>query len=108
LEPDESEPEPDVAIVPNRSYAGSHPASAFLIVEVAESSLTYGRETKAPLYAASDVAEYWIVDVTGRAIEVFREPANGRYTSVRRAGLDESLSPGAFPDVVVSVSALFA
>src|SRR5262249_47960652 len=71
---DDSEPEPDVAIVPSRSYSHGHPDRAFLIIEVAESSLAYDRETKAPLYAASGVDEFWIVDIEGRAIEVFTTP----------------------------------
>src|SRR5207244_9482086 len=99
LADDESEPEPDVAIVADRSYADAHPSAAFLIVEVAESSLKYDRETKAPLYAASGVAEYWIVDVAGRAIEVHGSPAGGRYATVRRAGAGEQVSPAGFPDV---------
>lgn len=50
---DESEP---VAIVPNQSYAASHPDRASLLIEVGESSLDYDIETKAPLYAASGIA----------------------------------------------------
>jgi hypothetical protein len=66
----ESEPEPDVAIVPSGNYVDRHPDRALLIIEVAESSPAYDRETKAPIYAASGVPEYWIVDVAGRAVEV--------------------------------------
>lgn len=100
---DESEPEPDVAVVAPRSYADAHPDEAFLVVEVAESSLDYDRETKAPLYAASRVAEYWIVDVAGKAIEVYTKPEAGRFTSVQRFGLGDVVHVGAFPDVSVAV-----
>lgn len=100
---DDSEPEPDVAVVAPRSYASAHPEEAFLVVEVAESSLDYDRETKAPLYAASRVAEYWIVDVAGKAIEVYAQPENGRFTSVQRFGLGDVLHVGAFPDVSLAV-----
>ena len=103
----ESEPEPDVAIVPERSYAPGHPSEASLIVEVAETSLTYDRETKADLYGSSNVAEYWIVDVTGRRVLVHRHAVGGRYASVREATSGDELRPAAFPDVVVSIRALF-
>jgi Uma2 family endonuclease len=104
---DESEPEPDVAIVLDQSYAAEHPDRAFLLIEVSDSSLEYDRDTKAPLYAASGVPEYWIVDVKSRCIEVYSAPVNGRYTNLRRVVTGETLSPAAFPDVVVRVSDLF-
>jgi len=69
-----------VAVVPSRSYASGHPAGAFLVIEVAETSLDYDRETKAPLYAASGVMEYWIVDVAARRVEVHANAVDGRYT----------------------------
>jgi len=105
---DESEPEPDITLVAPGRYARNHPDSAFLIVEVAESSLEYDRETKAPLYAASQVAEYWIVDVAGRAIEMYDRPSGGRYARTRRVTSAERITPGAFPDLVLAVSDLFA
>ena len=76
------------------------------MVEVSESSLTYDIETKAPLYAASGVVEYWVVDVSGRAVEVFRAPVGGEYTSRQRVSVGETLSPVAFPDVAVRVASL--
>lgn len=103
---DESEPEPDVAVVPARSYAEAHPDRAHLIVEVADSSLAYDRETKAPLYAASNVAEYWLVDVSGQCVEVFGAPEDGRFTKHRRATPGDLLTPTAFMDVIVRVSEL--
>ncbi len=106
LASDESEPEPDVAIVIERSYADAHPDSAHLIIEVAETSLTYDRDTKGPLYAASNVSEYWIVDVKGQFVEVYSDPLDNTYTKQRRVAAGEVLSPAAFPDVTIRVSAL--
>jgi Uma2 family endonuclease len=103
---DESEPEPDVAVVPPRNYASGHPESAFLIIEVAETSLEYDRETKAALYAASEVAEYWIVNLQARAIEIHAEASVGRYSHVSRATANARISPRMFPDIVVSLDDL--
>ncbi len=100
---DESEPEPDVAVVPQGDYRSQHPAEALLVIEVALSSLNKDRNVKAPLYAASGFREYWIVDVAEKAIEVHCQPADGRYTLVTRHAAGESLRPEAFPGVAVSV-----
>jgi Uma2 family endonuclease len=103
---DESEPEPDVAIVPDRSYANAHPDEAFLLIEVAETSLSYDRDTKAPLYAASRVAEYWIVDLASKAIEVYTKPKDGRFTDVQCLGIGDVVRPSAFPEVAINVREL--
>ena len=102
---DDDEPEPDLAVVPLGRYGEHHPSEAHLIVEVAHSSLEYDREIKAPLYAQSRVAEYWIVDVEARSIEVYNHPRDGRYQNVARL---ERAAIAAFPDLEVSVSALFS
>jgi Uma2 family endonuclease len=105
---DESEPEPDLAVVPKGRYSDHHPDGAFLVIEVAHTSLEYDRETKGPLYAASGVAEYWIVDVVARAIEIRTEPSAAGYARVRHVVIGESAAPAAFADVVISVGDLFA
>ena len=103
----ESEPEPDVAIVAATSHAAEHPRQTFLLIEVADSSLAYDRETKGPLYAASGVPEYWIVDVGARAIEVYAVPVEGRYTRFERFEVHQEIRPAAFGDVTVSIASLF-
>ncbi len=104
---DESEPEPDVAIVPKASYAHAHPDRAMLVIEVAESSLEYDRSTKVPLYAASGVPEVWLVDLLGRAVEVYRTPSDGRYSGLRRALVGDTLAAAADPEIIVPVRDLF-
>src|SRR5512138_284436 len=60
---EESEPEPDVAVVPGRpeDYGHAHPARAVLTVEVAESSLTMDRLRKGSLYARAGLPDYWVL-----------------------------------------------
>lgn len=100
---DDSEPEPDVAIVPLADYARAHPSSALLLVEVADDSRAKDRKLKAALYAEAGIAEYWIVDVVDAVIEVRTEPEGGVYRRVERLERDARLAPRAFPDVVLSV-----
>lgn len=73
---DESEPEPDVAIVAGteRDYLTAHPSTAALIVEVADSSLRMDRRFKTGLYARARMREYWIVNLVDGTLEVYREP----------------------------------
>lgn len=104
---DDSEPQPDLMLVPPGRYAAQHPDRCFLVVEVANASLAHDRETKAPLYAASGVPEYWIVDVNARAVEVFDEPSEGRYRRVRRFAAGATIAPAAFPDLIVRLDELF-
>lgn len=105
---DDSEPEPDIALVPLGRYASAHPERAFLIVEVAQTSLEYDRETKAPLYAASGIPEYWVVDVDNHVLEVYDNALEGRYRRVRTFQGNDTVVPTAFPDVGLRVGELFA
>jgi Uma2 family endonuclease len=103
---DDSEPEPDVAVVEPGDYSCEHPSAALLVVEVSDSSLRTDREVKAPLYAAAGIQEYWIVNLVDRVIEVHRAPREGRYTDVAQHGRGVTLRPLAFADVVVAVGEL--
>src|SRR5262245_28913891 len=48
---DDSMPEPDLAVVPVARFGQPHPDRAFVLIEVAESSLEEDRSDKAELYA---------------------------------------------------------
>lgn len=77
---DDSEPEPDAAIVPAGDYQRAHPTTALLVIEVADSSLVRDRR-KAERYGAAGVPECWIVDLAARAVEVYSGPTSGGYTA---------------------------
>lgn len=101
---DISEPEPDIAVVPPADPRRSHPGQAFLLIEVADSSLGKDRRVKTRIYAQAGVPEYWIVDVSGRTIEVRTDPGDGSYRQVRVAGQGDTIRLQAFPDVEIAVS----
>ena len=73
---DQSEPEPDVAVVPGAwaDYRSDHPARPALVVEIAETSLVFDRGEKASLYARAGVGDYWILNLVDRQLEVYRDP----------------------------------
>jgi Uma2 family endonuclease len=101
--PGESEPEPDIAVVPPGDYLDEHPRTAWLIVEVAESSVVRDR-AKARLYAAAGVTEYWIVNLTEGVVEVHRDPHTDGYAGIVRCDREQVLTVPGFPDVSVAVS----
>ena len=72
---DDSEPEPDIAVVPGsrRDYI-QHPSHPVLIVEVADSSLQFDRNEKASLYARAGIADYWIINLVDHILQVYRDP----------------------------------
>jgi len=102
----ESVPQPDLFWVENKDYSQQRPTSAdvFLIIEVAETSLKYDLGEKAELYARVGIADYWVVNVIDRVVEVFREPENGRYQVVRTYKIGETISPLAFPEISLPVA----
>ena len=107
---DNSEPEPDIALVriDPFDYATHHPtpSEVYLIIEVADSSLTFDREIKAKAYARSGIADYWVLNVNNRQLHVFREPAVDGYQSELILGENGSISPLQFPTVNIAIQAM--
>jgi Uma2 family endonuclease len=112
---DDSEPEPDVAVVAgeHRDYVGGHPTTAALVVEVADSSLGLDRRLKVGLYARAGLPEYWIVNLVEGVLEVHREPrpqpetAHGWvYRSVEILRPPASVTPLGAPGSLIPVADL--
>ncbi len=111
MDPD-SEPEPDLAVLRGspRDWLADHPSTAALVVEIAETSLRFDRVVKGRVYAAAGIADYWIVNLRDRVVEVYREPIRGtrraRYASAHLAHPGETLTPLAAPDARIAVDEL--
>ncbi|MBA3460724.1 MAG: Uma2 family endonuclease [Deltaproteobacteria bacterium] len=103
---DDSEPEPDVYVTPSGDYWREHPSRAYLVIEVARTSLAYDRTEKALLYGISDVDEYWVVDLVNGLVEVRRERDGGVWRSITSYRRGETIAMLAFPDVTVEVAAI--
>ena len=112
---DESAPEPDIAVVGGSlaDYRHAHPTRPALIIEVAETSLRFDRIEKGSLYARAGIADYWIVNLVDRVLEVYRDPDadvtapyGWRYLSVERFTPPSSVAPIAIPAASISVAAL--
>lgn len=112
---DESEPEPDLAVVPGRpaDYRHAHPARPALAVEVAESSVAFDRVHKGSLYARAEIQDYWIVNLVEHVLEVYRDPGpdssapyGWRFQSVVRLAPPAVVVPLAFPTSHIAVADL--
>ncbi|HKB03657.1 MAG TPA: Uma2 family endonuclease [Gemmataceae bacterium] len=107
----DSEPEPEFAVLVQRAddYASGRPGPAdiLLVVEVADSTVDFDREVKGPLYAENGIAEYWIVNLVDRCLEVHRQPRpDGTYADVRTLRPGDSISLVLLPTVTVAVGDL--
>lgn len=103
---DESEPEPDLCVVPAGDHRQRHPSQALLVIEVAESSLAKDRR-KAALYARAGVPEYWLVDVGGQRVEVRSQPEGGAYLRQETVASGGRLESSSLPGLTLSVERIF-
>ncbi len=103
-----NEPQPDICVVRSRSdfYRNSHPnpSEVFFIVEVADSSQEYDRRQKIPLYGRNGIPETWLVDIANKRIEVYRDPSENGYRECIVLEPGQSVSPRAFPELLIPVS----
>ena len=106
-----SEPQPDLALLRRRDdrYRQSHPgpADVLLVVEIADTSLRFDRDTKVSLYAVHGIPEMWLVDLRGRRLIRHRAPQQGSYTLVDEPDLNTPLELSALSGVAVDLQLLF-
>jgi Uma2 family endonuclease len=110
-----TDPVPDLAVVRGdpRTFASVQPTTAELVIEVADSTLAYDTGDKANLYAAADIADYWVIDLVHDRLVVFRDPRpspgqphGASYFHQSTLGRGDSVAPLAAPAVPVAVNEL--
>jgi Uma2 family endonuclease len=79
---------------------------AMLVVEIADTSLRYDLNTKAPIYADYGVREYWVINAVTLTTMVHREPSGKAYGFVDEVVPDRMLTPSLTPALAVSLGAL--
>jgi Uma2 family endonuclease len=99
--------EPDILVCP-RSFKGpTVPATEVLLaIEVADSSFRFDTSTKARLYAALGIREYWVINAKIMATRVHREPSAAGYGSVLEVSLGEVLVPAFVPSLALKLADL--
>lgn len=103
----DTDPEPDIAVVRGgpRDYP-QHPTAAELVVEVSDTSLGFDTNEKKLLYAKAGIREYWVLDINGRTLLVYRGPQPGDYASSQSLGQADAIAPLAAPNSSVRVTDL--
>ena len=106
----DSEPEPDIAILrtPDTIYQTRHPfpADIFWLIEIANRTLVKDLGVKRDLYAQAGISEYWVMNLQAAELVVFREPIGSEYRSEICLS-SGTISPLAFPEVSLDISQLF-
>lgn len=109
--PDDSEPEPDLAVVrlEDARSREHHPRTALLVVEVAGDSLRLDRQAKAALYARAGIPEYWIVNLPESTVEVHRDPDSraGAYGARAVVAPGDTLAATSDPGLRIDVADVF-
>lgn len=81
-----TEPQPDIVVLrPREDFYWSRAATSddtLLVIEVSDTTFTYDRNVKLPLYARYGVPEYWIIEIEHARLHFFRALVEGRYTEV--------------------------
>jgi Uma2 family endonuclease len=105
---DYTEPQPDIAVLRYRDdyYAQALPRAddILLLIEVADTTLTYDREEKMPRYAQAGVPEAWIVNLTELLIEQYTLPVKGQYTRLQKVLLGDTVTSPTFPRIALNTS----
>ncbi len=105
---DYSEPQPDLAVLKPRAdfYRQAHPRpeDVLIVIEVSDSTLSFDRKVKLPLYARAGIPEAWLVNIPEERIEVYGDPVNGEYRTVGSYARGRRLQSRTLAALRVSVS----
>jgi Uma2 family endonuclease len=102
--------EPDIAILrtPDTLYQTRHPFpnDIFWLIEIANSTLVKDLGVKRELYAQAGISEYWVMNLQSLELVVFRNLVANEYQSETCLS-NGTISPLAFPDILIEISRLF-
>jgi Uma2 family endonuclease len=98
---------PDVLVHPDAIRTPDVRGSdALLVVEVADSSLSYDLNTKASTYALYGVREYWVINAVSLFTMVHRQPSGKDWGFVDEVAPSHTLTPSLVPALAVSLGSL--
>ena len=110
---DNTEPEPDLAIVRQRDddYSAAHPQpnDILIVIEVADTTLEYDRTMKLLRYAQANIPEVWIVNLVEKRVEIYQgvvllKDRAAVYRTRTDYYTDDVISLSAFPDFELAVA----
>ena len=106
---DNSEPEPDVAVVrlPETIYRQHHPypEDIYWLIEISNRSLKQDLEQKIITYARNGIPEYWVLDLVNKKLIVHTQVEENKYSQVNeyQTGTVSSIT---FPEIAIALDKL--
>lgn len=102
------EPQPDLAVIRTRDYGNSLPGpeDILLLIEASDTTLSYDRNVKLPLYSRAGISESWIVDLAGGAVERHNDPSEKGYGRMERVDRGRALGSEVLAGFVLHASAV--
>lgn len=106
---DNSEPEPDIAIVrlPKTIYTQHHPypEDIYWLIEVSKKTLNQDLTKKSIIYARNRIPEYWVIDLVNKKLIVHTNPIENSYSKIIEYN-SGTISPLAFPQITIALDQL--
>lgn len=108
---DLTEPQPDISVLRwhDDYYEQAHPTpgDTLILIEVANSSITYDRDEKLPRYALSGIPESWLISIAQQTVEQYTNPVDGQYAEKRTYRKGTTLRATTIPNFELSVNRIF-
>ncbi len=105
--PPNNEPQPDIALLKPRTddyeSALPGPSDILLVVEIADTTLSYDRDAKVPIYANHNIVETWLIDIQSKSLTICLDPSDKGYQRFLTPQIDEVISPLLLPNVRVAL-----
>lgn len=86
----------------------AEPQDILLIIEVADTSLAKDRQVKQRIYAQAGIADYWIADLSRKAMIVHRDPEGEAFNRIETFHGGQSVAPLAAMDFSIPIEQVFA
>jgi Uma2 family endonuclease len=106
---DNSEPEPDVAVVrlPETIYRHHHPypQDIYWLIEISNRTLKKDLEQKIITYARNGIPEYWVIDLVNKKLITHTKVQGNSYAKITEYTTGTVLSL-AFPEMAISLDKL--
>ena len=108
---DYSEPEPDLVLLKPKAndYRDAFPQAEdiLLLIEVADSTLNYDQQIKAPLYARFGIPEFWLINLPQQTVTLFQKPMQDQFSIATTLTAPTILTPLLLPETKLNLGLLF-
>lgn len=106
---DNSEPEPDIAIVrlPETIYRNHHPypQDIYWLVEISHRTLKIDLEQKIITYARNGIPEYWVIDLVNKKLITHTQLQDNGYSKITEYKTG-TVFPLSFPNIAIALDKL--